>query len=64
MDMNHGKVSKNIIEREKHEEIVSSLESDDFYGILETHFEGGQIVRMKKSETILKKDLEKHLTRT
>ena len=62
--MDLGKVSKNIIEREKHEEIVSKLESNDFYGILETHFEGGRIVRMKKNETILKKDLEKHLTHT
>ena len=49
------------IAEEKHQRLVTSLKRAQFFGILETHFEEGRIVRIKRHETLLDKDLD-HLT--
>ncbi len=49
------------IAEEKHQRLVTSLKQARFFGILETHFEDGRIVRIKRHETLLEKDLD-HLT--
>ena len=52
MDRNAG------IAEEKHQRLVTSLKQAQFFGILETHFEEGRIVRIKRHETLLEKDLD------
>ena len=52
MDRNAG------IAEEKHQRLVTKLKQAQFFGILETHFEEGRIVRIKRHETILEKDLD------
>lgn len=47
-----------VITRQEHNEIVDQLEEKGYFGVLETHFEAGRIVRLKKHETLVKKDLK------
>ena len=53
--MNH----KADVSEEKHQRLVAKLKADCFYGILETHFEAGNITRIKRQETLLDKDIDR-----
>ena len=50
---------KNAMPHEKHKRLMDRLEADRFYGVLETHFESGKIVRVKKHETLLEEDVDR-----
>jgi hypothetical protein len=39
------------------EQLLSRLRRERFYGTLEVHYQDGQLVRVKKHETVLVKDM-------
>ena len=39
--------------------LVTKLQGDRFFGTVETHFENGRIVRIKKHETMLEDDVKR-----
>ena len=41
----------------KLEELTAKLRRERFYGTLEVHYQDGQLVRVKKHETVLVKDM-------
>jgi len=41
----------------KFEELTAQLRRERFYGTLEVHYQDGQLVRVKKHETVLVKDM-------
>lgn len=53
--------ARNVISKEEQGALVARMEDAGFYGILETHFEAGRIVRLRRQETILKKDMARVL---
>jgi len=41
---------------------LAKLKSEEFFGIVEAHFEKGKIVRVKKHETLLEHDIKDLIT--
>lgn len=41
----------------KFEELMAKLRRERFYGMMEVHYQDGRLVRVKKHETILAKDM-------
>ncbi|OGS08264.1 MAG: hypothetical protein A2270_10560 [Elusimicrobia bacterium RIFOXYA12_FULL_51_18] len=41
----------------KFEELTAKLRRERFYGTLEVHYQDGRLVRVKKHETLLVKDM-------
>jgi hypothetical protein len=39
------------------EQLLSRLRRERFYGTIEVHYQDGQLVRVKKHETVLVKDM-------
>jgi len=50
---------KSNVSEEKHQKLVAKLKADKFHGVLETHFVEGNIVRVKRQEVLLDKDLDR-----
>ena len=53
---------KGFIAQSAHESFMSALEERKFFGIVETHFENGGIVRLRKIETLVPRDVEQIVT--
>jgi len=51
--------NKSNVTEEKHHKLVAKLKAEKFHGVLETHFIAGNIVRVKKQEVLLEKDLDR-----
>jgi hypothetical protein len=50
---------KVVIPEEKHQRFMSKMAADQFFGIVETFFEGGRIVLVKKHETFVAPDVDR-----
>jgi len=42
----------------KFDELLTQLHRERFYGTLEVHYQDGRLVRVKKHETVLVKDMQ------
>lgn len=50
--------SKSAVADETFNAFLATLRSEEFFGIVETHFENGRIVRIKKHQTLLPDDIK------
>ncbi|MBI4395881.1 MAG: hypothetical protein HY548_02215 [Elusimicrobia bacterium] len=56
-----GNENRSPIPRDNHERFIARLEADRYYGVVETHFEAGRIVRTKTHTTLLLDDVNRVL---
>jgi hypothetical protein len=59
MIQNIGMEQKAAVADDDFSALLAKLKSEEFYGIVETHFERGRIVRVKRHETLLDEDVKK-----
>jgi len=59
MIQNNGMESKAAVADEAFSAFLAKMKAEEFYGIVETHFEHGRIVRVKRHETLLDEDVKK-----
>ena len=55
------KEKESVIQDATHDALHKKLHEDDFFGIVETHYEGGKIVRLKLHQTFFENELEKFI---
>lgn len=57
------KEKETVIQDATHDALHKKFHENDFFGIVETHYEGGRIVRMKIHQTFFEDDLEKFINK-
>lgn len=56
---NGGMREKVVIPEGKHQQMISLLAANQFFGVVETFFEGGRIVLIKRHETLVGTDVDR-----
>ena len=52
-------VHKVVIPEGKHQEFISRMAMEQFFGVIETFFEAGKIVLVKRHETLVAPDVDR-----
>ncbi len=50
--------SKAVVSDENFDAFIAKMKAEEYFGVVEAHFEKGQIVRVKRHETLLDRDIK------